>query len=1066
MIKAKVGFIVYRGHNYGHLNPIQTTILTICKQVAITCFFIFYALAAIAQTQNATVKEYKQTFTTYPYSDPNPIPTLSSLYPYFRYDGFTNKSIQKAWKIVELENDFIKVLITPELGGKIWTAIEKSTNQPFIYYNHVVKFRDIALRGPYTSGGLELNYGIIGHTPNCNTPVDYITQTNADGSVSCIVGVLDLLTRTNWRLEIRLEKDKAYFITRSFWYNSTPIGQPYYHWLNGGYKAEGNLEFIFPGTHYIGHDGEKFDWPINKTNGKNISFYESNNFGGYKSYHVLGKYTNFFGGYWHNDDFGIARYGARNDKAGKKIWIWGLSRQGMIWDKLLTDNDGQYVEMQSGRLFNQNSPISTRTPFKHISFAPYSTDVWTEYFYPVMRTKGFVEANEYGALNVKNSNGYLKLYFSPAQNINDIIEVTENNKVIYSHKLQLSPLKTFADSIKYQSNGENLTVTIGGNKLVYNSNPEATVLSRPTDAPNSFNWNSAYGLNILGKDAMDQKMYPLAEEKLKASLKADSNYLPTLVKLAELHYRNMLYTKALETTKKALSIDTQDGAANYYYGLANIALNNIVDAKDGFEIATLSSEYRSAAYTQLSKIYLKERSFEKALGYTERALDYNRFNIEALQLQAVIYRSMSNLNKATEALTTILSFDALNHFARFEQYLINPDEANKTHFTSLIRNELQSETYIELAIWYYSAGCLNEAEKVFSFSPQTPEVNYWLCFFQNKKVNCDDINPTYSFPFRSETGFVLEQLLTQQNDWLLKYQLALIYNDRNRVEESIKLLISCGNSPNFAPFYAFRANILERQNDSIYESDLKKALSLDNHWRYQQLLAKYYIRHKHFDKAVAITEAFYRSNANNLSMSLLHAKNLMLNKKYKEADELLTKFDVVPNEGATEGRELYREAKLMQAVQLIHKKNYSTALKFINQAKLWPENLGAGKPYDEDIDLRLEEWMSYLCNKQLNKAKEADELLNKIVKFQPSIENGFRNYQSANALITAWAFEKLNRRDDASKWLDLQILNFPKDDILVWVKSVFEKLPSIDIPEKVWDENIRIIEALSLQVIK
>ena len=92
--------------------------------------------------------------------------------------------------------------------------------------------------------------------------------------------------------------------------------------MNTGIKTKGNLEFIYPGTHYIGHEGEYNDWPINKSNNRNISFYEQNNFGGYKSYHVFGKYTDFFGAYWHDDNLGMARYAQQDDKAGKKIWIW------------------------------------------------------------------------------------------------------------------------------------------------------------------------------------------------------------------------------------------------------------------------------------------------------------------------------------------------------------------------------------------------------------------------------------------------------------------------------------------------------------------------------------------------------------------------------------------------------------------------------------------------------------------------------------------------------------------------------------------------------------------------
>jgi hypothetical protein len=178
-----------------------------------------------------------------------------------------------------------------------------------------VKFRDVAMRGPWTSGGLEANYGIIGHAPSCAAPVDYVAYKNNDGSVSCVIGTLDLLTRSEWRIEINLPKDKAFFTTRSFWYNNTPLSQPYYHWMNLGMPSKGGLEFIFPGTHYIGHEGEYADWPVNRGNGKKINFYEQNDFGGYKSYHVVGKLTHFFGAYYHDDDDGMVRYGAYDDKA-------------------------------------------------------------------------------------------------------------------------------------------------------------------------------------------------------------------------------------------------------------------------------------------------------------------------------------------------------------------------------------------------------------------------------------------------------------------------------------------------------------------------------------------------------------------------------------------------------------------------------------------------------------------------------------------------------------------------------------------------------------------------------
>src|SRR5215217_6195584 len=158
------------------------------KKYFIVLIAFLFSISVSYSQQKSTIKEYKKVFKTYPFSDPDPVPEVGKIYPYYRFDGYTDKPVEKEWKVVELENDYIKIMILPEVGGKIWAAIEKSTGKPFIYYNHVVKFRDVAMRGPWTSGGIEANYGIIGHTPNCATPVDYVTRANADGSVSCIVG--------------------------------------------------------------------------------------------------------------------------------------------------------------------------------------------------------------------------------------------------------------------------------------------------------------------------------------------------------------------------------------------------------------------------------------------------------------------------------------------------------------------------------------------------------------------------------------------------------------------------------------------------------------------------------------------------------------------------------------------------------------------------------------------------------------------------------------------------------------------------------------------------------------
>ncbi|MBZ5858930.1 DUF5107 domain-containing protein [Flavihumibacter profundi] len=1027
------------------------------KLILLLILTVIYNLS-FAQVHPATAKEYKKIYATYPFSDPNPIPLLTAVYPYFRFDGFTTKPEQHAWKVVELENDFIKLLILPEIGGKIWTAIDKTTNKPFLYDNGVVKFRDIAMRGPWTSGGLEANYGIIGHTPNCATPVDYTIQKNEDGSVSCFIGVLELLSRSYWRMEINLPADKAYFTTRSFWYNATPLEQPYYHWMNAGLKASGNLEFIYPGNKYLGHEGEHASWPVN-SDGKKISWYNENNFGGYKSYHVFGKYAEFSGAYWHDEDMGMVRYASRENKAGTKIWIWGLSNQGMIWEKLLTDKDGQYVELQSGRLFNQNAEKSSLTPFKHVTFAPYATDTWTEYWYPVGATEGIVKATDLGALNIMEENGWLKIRFSPVQSFTDTLQIREGNNLVYSKVVQAVPLRVFKDSIPLNTHKNPLTADFAEHSFSYNSDPASGDLARPADAPANFNWNSFYGLYVQGKEAMAMKNFALAEEKFIASLRMDENYLPSLVMLAEIYYRNMRYEEALSMASKAISIDAHDGAANYFYGLANEALGHSTDAKDGFSLATLSMNYRSAAYNRLSRIAIRENNPERALDFANKALDFNSFNMDAAQLKAVSFRLQHNESAEGTTLEAIRRLDPLSHFAAIETYLNHPTEENKTLLSQLIVNELPQESYLELATWYYSIGQESYALQVLELSPNCPEVQFWKSFLNKAKIDFTKINLRLSFPFRSETAMVLNNLLKEQDHWMLKYQLALIYKDRNRITEAKDLLNSCGDKPDYAPFYATRAAICGSDNNGNAIADYQKALSLDNNWRYNKLLAQLYISRQEPEKALPIVQQFYKANPDNYIMGMLYAKTLLLNRKFPETDAVLKQLNIIPFEGATDGRELYREAKLMQAVEQMKKNQYKKALKFIEASRLWPENLGVGKPYEEDIDYRLENWLTYSCNEKTGQSKKNEAILQEIIAFRPRIENTIRNFIPSNELVTAWTYKALKRPEKGAAWMEQQSKTYPDNKLIAWGKAVFENQPQpiLQLSEK--DANTRILEA-------
>ncbi len=1011
------------------------------KKFSLTFFATVMVQLSLSAQSLVLVKESNRIFKSYPFNDPNPIPTKNLIYPYFRFDGFTDKPINKEWKVVELENQFIKLMILPEVGGKIWGAWEKSTGLPFLYNNSVVKFRDVAMRGPWTSGGIEANYGIIGHTPNCATPVDYRTEKKPDGSASCYIGTFDKLTQTYWTIEVNMPADKAYFTTHSTWHNGNSLEQPYYTWMNVGMPANGNLEFVYPGTRYIGHEGEYANWRINKDNGKDISFYEQNNFGGYKSYHVFGSYTDFFGTFYHAKNFGMGHYALYDEKPGKKIWIWGLSRQGMIWDKLLTDTDGQYVEIQSGRLFNQSADGSSFTPFKHRGFSPYATDEWTEYWFPVKGTGGFVKANPYGSLNVNVEGGFLKWLFSPLQTFDETLTVSEHGKKIVERKTSFLPLQLYKDSLQWSGNLKEITIAIG-EKFFYDANPSVDSLARPVALPPDFKWDTPYALYSLGKEAVQSRDYAKGEIKFSGCLAQDPYYVPALAEMSFLQIRKMEYEKARGFALKALSINTYDPSANFAYGLANVAINKIADAQDAFGIASASVKFRSAAYVELAKSYFRLGQMNKSFDYADKAVSVNSKNLEAWQLKSIIYRVRGEKENALAALGKIREINPLSHFVNAEKLLwkVSSPEDFKGH----IQQEMKDEVFLNLADRYQNLNHYQDALTILKQSPRQAEILYWQAYLLNKVndasfsdilAQADKTSPAFIFPYRVNAAQVMEWAAQNSPSWKPKYFLGLIHWNAGNIEKARTLFQQCGN-PDFAPFHAAKASLFPEQA----EVNLVRAAQLDNHeWRYGKLLATYYLTSGDNKKALATILEYQKQFPDNNVIAFFTAKCFLLNKQYAKSYALLTSKTFLPSEGSTEGHQLYREALLMMALEEIGKGNYSKAISTIEKAKQWPENLGVGKPYDEGIDVRFEKYIQAICLEKLKKKQEADTLFLALTTEMIQSKN-------ANFLINALSLRKSGMENKGTEILQQWKNESSNKSLPDWCLSVFNQKEKVSEP--------------------
>jgi len=1002
-------------------------------------WLIIGSLSAISfpvLAQTAQIAEKQIPLVTYSFSDPDPVPEMGKIYPYARFEGYSDQGVMHNWKMVEMENDFIKLSVAPGIGGKIWGAIEKSTGKAFIYYNHAVKFRDVAMRGPWTSGGLELNFGVIGHAPTCSSPVDYVVRKNDDGSVSCFVGAIDLPSRTRWSVEINLPKDKAYFTTRSVWDNPTMLEQSYYHWMNLGIKTAGNLEYTFPGKYFLGHDGKHSQWPIDEQ-GRKINFYENNNFGSYKSYHVFGEATGFYGAYWHDDDFGFVHYSTFDDKPGKKVWIWGLSDQGMIWDKLLTDNDGQYTEIQSGRLFNQAAGESSNTPFKNRGFASGLTDEWTEYWFPVKETQGLKSALPSGSVNIQQHGDTVQLWFCPNENTDGKLEVRNNNEVIFAKEIHSVPMGVVTYSFEYKGTNKNLSVWLK-NELLFETNREKYLLKRPVESPAGFNWESAFGHYTKGKEQERQRLYKNAGEEYIKALAVEPWFVPALTGMANLAYRKTDYSTSMEYASKALSIDTYDTDANMIYGLAGLASGDATSAIDGFSIASAGISQRSSAYNALASVYLNKNDYQKAVQYAKKSLVYNQLGSDAIQLKIFCFRKLGMLKEASNELTNLELKDPLNHFIRIERYLADPSLENKNQVQSHITNELPYETYLEYAMWYYRNGQLSDALKVLEMAPDNqPVVLLWKSYLNHLASKEDiattlftkalQINTELVFPFRIETLKPLEWAQSLSDNWKINYYTGLIYLNAGNEKKGIDLWNSCGDKPDFFPFYIARSR-LSSPGSLQDQADVERALDLGtNDWRAGLFASQFFMNKGNLVKAEDLARDFYKKNPQNYILGLHYAKVLEMNQKYAACVSLLQKIRVLPNEGATDGRTVWRNANIGNALGSMKSMKYKKALESIGNARLWPLNLGVGRPYE--VDERLEDFISMRCFKKLNGNRSAADIQNKILKQNLSFDE--------NDFLTAWLLKETGKKSEGDKIMNELLSKNPTSKNIQWCNAFY-----------------------------
>lgn len=909
-----------------------------------------------------TVKEIEMEIPTYPFSNPDPVPMLygqPELYPYFKFSTYTNFSEAKKWKVIVLENDYLKVEILPEVGGKVWGITEKKTGYDIIYKNSTLKFRNIATRGPWSSGGIEFNFGFFGHTPYASTPVNYKLENMENGDAVCWLGASDLPSSSDWRVRIILPSDKAYVKMEYNWINRSPYIHPYYYWTNAAVRATEDLCFFYAGTHQIGHGGDSHLFPRDEA-GRDLSVYGNNAFGANKSYHVVGDNEPFKAVYWKNRNVGVGSFAERRDILGKKLWIWSLAPAGAVWEDLLTDDSGQYVEIQSGRLYNQASVESGMlTPFTQSSFLPYQHDSWCEYWYPVIGIGGVSEASPKAVLYVEKldaNNVVIKLM--ALEQLTGNVSLCSGDKNVFEKNFVLSPLQhtEYVVSIK---EGLPFSIHIPEADIYYNSDKETISTERPLSIDAKYAKDTQETKMARAEEHFKFRHLIQAEEHYKEYLQAHPYSLLALTRMGDICLRTDRLSESLKYLQQALQVDTYYAYANYVYGLCSKQLGKLAAAEEAFAIASRNLEWKVPALLEAATLYIRLSKWSQAEECCKEALNYDGKNINTLQLMAVIAMQKGDNEQCHNVLNRILSIDGLNIFAWLEN-------AGKEGIPQgLKHSEFSSEQWMDLAIFYHSIGLLEKSIQCLKMVSDKPINLYWLAYLDKKNSRtywdrANGLDILYVFPHRLETFYVLKELSTRTDSWKVMYYLSLYYwkwGQMNKAKEYMELCEEPIGSPYF---YSIRGSFYKACG--LYEKALieyRKHLDIEKHdWRIYHNVANL-MKGKERTTTLKLLKQGMKNCPNQFVLEYDYANLLCLTGKYDEALGVLRDMKVLPAEHTGTAYPVYYVSNMLQAVSLVEKGQLMKALFFIDAAKKWPSNLGGGFGYVQDF--RLQNLLEKYC---------------------------------------------------------------------------------------------------------
>jgi len=605
---------------------------TLLSMFALACGSLSLMPLSFAEVSSASVRTWTDSITlpTYPWEeDPNPKfwaleggPRLSTtvhgsiVYPYLMQDHLVRVKQDRTYRAIFLENEYLRVTCLPELGGRIHSVLDKTTGEEMFHLNKVIKPGMIAMRGAWISGGIEWNPGPHGHTVLCLEPANVTTGQHPDGSAFLEISSTEQIFRTRCTVRLTLHPGRSYLDEQISLYNPTDGMHPYYFWNCTAFPNKTGTRFIFPMSLGTDHNArEFFRWPIH--DGKDLSWLK--NYETYSSIFAVKCTHDFFGAYDVDADRGVVQWADHRQLSGKKAWTWGEWDFGRMAEQDLTDDDGPYIEVQSG-------PLPTQSDYGRL--CPRQRVAWQEWWFPAHGLgDGFEYATRDVVINVlrRREGAQVRLLGTgvfPAA----IVSIKHGESILKQANIDISPAQPAIVDVPAQASDQ-IDIEVHsreGQLLVKYRSPLEIPHVEPPD-PTTFQ-ETPDEKKTAEECYRKGEKYDLATDRISArryyqlALERDPSYGPARRALAILDFESGLYQAAIDKLKDVLAQDAADGWAWYYLAASHFRLKNLSEAVLAAQKAAETSTAGVPASDLLGRILMAqgqhaeaEKAFRQAL---------------------------------------------------------------------------------------------------------------------------------------------------------------------------------------------------------------------------------------------------------------------------------------------------------------------------------------------------------------------------------------------------------------------------------------------------------------------